>query len=148
MAIYEREFNPTAGNNPNGKVKFKLRLEWLTHGCVGEIELVEGVNFEFNTNRDSITLSTINGTLTDAPCIGYTFQIIAGNKLSLNPPFNAKEVSYGWGGYRQYNQTNTYKSNAPHNLTVLLNSSPADVQITIGGTSIEYSNAGFLPKLP
>lgn len=45
MAIYEREFNPTAGNNPNGKVKFKLRLEWVTHGCVGEIELVEGVNF-------------------------------------------------------------------------------------------------------
>ncbi len=65
----------------------------------------------------------------------------------LDPPYNEREAQWGWGGYRQHNRSNSYGTNQPRALTLLMNGQPATVQIKQINVGMNYTNPEFLPKL-
>ena len=146
MAIYERTFNPASSNDPGAKLKFKIKLEWFVHGCVIEIELEEGVNCTIDRETNIIEITEdIVGSL-PPPC-SDPFVVPDGTALSLSPPFNEKEAEWGWGGYRQYNQSNGYKDTVPKAITVLVDDVPQSLTVTTVTGSITYTNVSHLPKV-
>ena len=143
MAIYEREFDPTIGNNPNKKNCFDMLLIWPTMGYECDIKVCDPfVTYNEETNTIEFPSDyTIQ-------CYDYlnnsiTYKIPQGTSIPFAPVITEYK-----GEYHQINRSNSWKAKYDLDLVVYdLGNNPVTLKLQQLSSSLTYADPTMLPKL-